>query len=107
MIDIKTREIVPDENVIFYGGFLYIISRIEIFEKGQYYTKTNYKLDVKCLCEEYDDPISLKDIREKYPFVCKVLYDSWTAGAIYNYCNHNFDNDEMKWEKYGTTLGFV
>ena len=106
MINIKTRGIVPDEQVIFYDGFLYIISRISIFEKNELFSKEKYKIDVKCLTE-FDAPISLKEIREKYPFVCKVLYDSWMDGAIYNYRNHNFDDDEMKWEQYGTTLGFV
>ena len=106
MIDIKTGEITPDEEVIFYDGYLYIISRIEIYEKGEMYTRNKYKIDVKCLTE-YDEPMSLKDIREHYPFVRKVLYESWMHGRIYNYDNHNSSDEEKKWEEYGTTLGFV
>ena len=57
----------PDEEEIFYDGFLYIISRDETHE--------NFTVDAKCLCAEYDEPLSLADISEKYPNVCKVIFE--------------------------------
>lgn len=107
MIDLKTNKITPDEEVIFYDGFLYIISATEVYEKGEMYSKIKYNLDVICLCPEYDDPISLKDIRESHPFVHKVLYEDYMFGKIFNYNNHKTDDEEKKWEEYGVTMGFV
>ena len=51
--------------------------------------------------------MSLKDIREQYPFVRKVLFESWMWGKVYNYANHNFVEEDKKWEEYGTTMGIV
>ena len=42
MIDLKTNKITPDEEVIFYDGFLYIISATEVYEKGEMYSKIKY-----------------------------------------------------------------
>lgn len=103
MIDYIGHKNVNDDMVIFYDGFLYIISLIS----GVIPDKDKWKLDVICLCPEYDDPISLKDIQEKYPDVHKVLHEDWREGYVYNYGNHRDENDNRIWERSGRTVGFA
>jgi len=92
----------PDEEEIFYDGFLYIISRSDK-------THENFTVDAICLCAEYDEPLSLADISEKYPNVCKVIFEDALRGAVYNYGNHATEKNGTaeKWEKVGETLGYA
>ena len=87
-------KIYNDEEPIFYDGNLLIIS-----ESGNLCTATKLSLE-----PQYDNPLSLDDIAEQYPYVKKVLYDSWRSGMIFNYMNHK---DGEPWELVGTTIGFV
>lgn len=99
---IKHR-VIPDDDVIFHDGFLYIISQTR---KASLDDDPEYKLDVLCLCPEYDDPLSLKDIAEKYPKVTKVIWEDWMVGKVFNYKNHSGEGEEA-WEHTGETIGFV
>lgn len=102
MIDYIEHNNKDDDKVIFYDGFLYIISTF--FHKP---TKPEYKIDVICLCPEYDDPMSLVDIQRKYPNVHKVIYEDWRNGYVFNYGNHRDENNNRIWERVGTTYGFA
>lgn len=101
MIDYIEHDNKDDDEVIFYDGFLYIISS---FRKGEI---QKYEIDVVCLCPEYDDPMSLVDIKEKYPNVHKVIYEDWRNGYVFNYGNHRDENKNRIWERVGTTYGFA
>ena len=108
MRDVKNGIVWRDEDVVFYDGFLYIISEDEeahIDSEG--YKEAKYSLKVICLCPEYDEPLSLKDIAERYPKVEKVLYEDCLRGAIYNYGNHGSEPNAEMWEKTGETLGYA
>lgn len=102
MIDLTNGKIRNDSEVVFYDGFLYIISTPFISEDGYPH---KYSVVVETLSAEYDDPLSLADIQKKYPYVCKVIYESALEGYVYNYGNH--PKDKEKWELVGTTLGYA
>ena len=87
----------PDNEEVFYDGILYIISRKE----------QEYSIDVKCLAQEYDDPISLADIAKQYPDVNKVIYEGALRGYVYNYGNHRNDPNAEMWKRTGTTRGYA
>lgn len=108
MLDLIDGEIKPDDKVVFYDGFLYIISEKD-GETADGMVKTKYSIDVKCLCAEYDEPISLADIVERYPNVEKVIYDDAMRGYVYNHGNHKtiHDPNAEAWELVGTTLGYA
>lgn len=108
MLDMVNGGKTPDNEVIFYDGFLYIIScekEPEIF--GGEYHDAEYSVDVKCLDGVYEEPITLADITERYPNVSKVIYDDALKGYVYNYGNHRFEKDSEMWELVGTTLGYA
>ena len=50
---------------------------------------------------EYDKPISLDELREKYNAYI-VISESWLSGNVYRYGNHG-----EFWEKIGQTIGFA
>ena len=102
MIDYIDHKNKDDDDVIFYDGFLYIISTYLVNR-----CEAKYEIDVICLCPEYDDPISLTDIREKYPNVHKVIFEDWREGYVYNYGNHRDENKNRVWERTGRTYGFA
>lgn len=52
---------------------------------------------------QFDDPITLKDIAEKYPSVKLVISELALEGKVYRYGNH----DKGKWEIVGTTEGYA
>lgn len=91
----------PDDEVLFYDGYLYIILRHCVEEKGDvnYYTT----LVEKCISPEYDEPISLVDIAIKYPEVKMVIHESWLSGEVYRYDNYG----EKEWIQTGQTRGFA
>ena len=100
----------PDDEEFFADGFLYIISRDkEPYDDENGYHDAEYSIDVKCLNAEYDEPLSLADISDRYPNVCKVIFDDCLRGAVYNYGNHKHEKDGTaeKWEKVGQTLGYA
>lgn len=100
MIDFIDHKEIPDDEIVFYDGFLYIISS---FDNGE---ETKCEIDFIVLCPEYDDSISLVDIQNKYPNVRKVIFEDWLKGSIYNYGNHRKDKNKL-WERVGTTVGFA
>lgn len=91
-----------DGDVVFYDGFLYIISRhIEKFDKTGFESK--YRLDVKTLIPECQECYSLAEILLRFPDVIMVIHDDWLRGEIYRYRNHK----DGVWEKVGMTVGFT
>lgn len=106
MLDMIEHRHMPDEKVIFYDGFLYIISQTrEPCIENNFFIESEYNIDVICLNGEFDAPVSLSDIAEKYPKVNKVIYESPLNGSVYNYGNHGKDGE--MWEKVGTTKGYA
>ena len=84
------------EDVRCVDGFVTILLKPKSFiGKGNY-----IKL---CIQPEYDEPITLKDIAEKYPDVYMVIFEGLLNGEIYNYGNHK----EGLWEKIGRTDGYA
>ena len=102
MKDMINHKDIPDDDVVFYDGFLYIISASKVICKDGF-EETSYKTDVICLCPEFDDPISLKDIANNYPHVRKVLFEDWREGFVYSYGNWK----KGEWALIGTTIGFA
>ena len=51
---------------------------------------------------EFDEKITLKDIRKKYPFVNEVISESGLHGEVYRYGNHG-----KFWERIGQTEGYA
>lgn len=62
-----------------------------------------YSLYVEYLSGEYDEPLTLNDIVNKYPEVYMVIFESGLYGKIYNYGNH----EEGIWELRGRTDGYA
>lgn len=108
MLNMTNGEIKPDDEVVFYDGFIYIISREEV-ETADGMGDMKYSIDVKCLCPEFDEPITLADIAEKYPNVEKVIYDDAMRGYVYNYGNHkdSLHPESEAWELVGDTMGYA
>jgi hypothetical protein len=94
------NKVIPDNEVIFYDGFLYIISI-----SGE--DRENVECECICLCAEYDEPLTLSDIATKYPNVHKVIFDDALRGYVYNYKNHRIEDNNEAWEQVGTTLGYA
>lgn len=108
MRDITNGSVKPDEDVVFYDGFLYIISMVdEGFLSNDGFEPPKYDIDVLCLNAEYDEPISLKEIVKHYPKVEKVLFEDCLRGAVFNYKNHSNEKNAELWEKTGETLGYA
>lgn len=105
MRDLRKNEVIPDDKVWFCDGFIYIISRKISKIKGH---EIHYSCDVICLLAEYDEPLNLVDVKNKYPNVIKVIYEDYLKGEVYNYGNHaTKNNGEEYWELTGTTMGFA
>ena len=84
------------EDVIFYDGFVTILLKTKPEKEEGIYIRL-------CICPEYDEPITLKDIAEKYPDVYMVIFEDMLNGEIYSYGNHK----EGLWEKIGRTDGYA
>lgn len=104
MLNLETGKIIPDDKVWIYDGIIYIISRKFSKIKGH---EEHYSCDRLCLIPEYNDPINLVDIKNRYPNVIKVIHEDWLHGTVYNYGNHKTNDDEEKWEEVGHTKGFA
>ena len=102
MKNLLNGEIVPDDEVVFYDGLLYIIGYADMHKRSAY-------CEHLCLCCEYDEPLTLKDIAEKYKNVHKVIFEGGLHGEVYNYMNHKtvHDPDAEAWEQVGTTVGYA
>lgn len=111
MRDLTNGQITPDNEVIFYDGFLYIISRIkDCYLTDKEFVESEYKIDVIGLTPPYTEPLTLKDIAEKYPKVQKLIFDDAMRGYVYSYGNHAYDKNEKNiemWELVGTTVGYA
>ena len=103
------NKVIPDNEVVFYDGFLYIISHAKdsYIDEDEEYHEPEYSIEVKCLCPEYDEPITLEDIAKEYPKVCKVIFEDAFMGYVYNYKNHRIEDNNEAWEQVGTTLGYA
>lgn len=84
---------IPDDEVFFISGILYIICRNE---KG-------YDIGVISLDPQYDNALSLKDIAERYPDVNLLIHDDFLDGEIFRYGNYN----KGEWVQTGETRGFA
>ena len=102
MRDLINNKTIPDDEVVFYDGFLYIISRTNEYCE-RYTVVGEYKVDVLILDPQFDNPISLSDIKRELPSVTKVIHEDYLKGEIYNYGNHKGET----WEMTGTTMGFA
>lgn len=88
------REDKADGEVVFFDGYLYIISRTD---------DVKYSIEVKMVFPENGDHISLAEILMRYPDVTMVIHDDWLGGEIFRYGNH----EKGVWEQVGTTVGFA
>lgn len=92
------------ENATFCDGFLYVIYATEQTDE----TQTGCKMGCEKICiipelVDWEDPLTLAKIAEKYPTVSLVIYESWLHGDIYKFENHN----PGEWEHVGETEGFA
>ena len=99
------NKVIPDDEVVFYDGFLWVITENMIKIGNTKLEKVEcHKI---CLCAEYDEPITLADITETFPTVHKVIFDDALRGYVYNYKNHRVEDNNEAWEQVGTTLGYA
>lgn len=97
------KEVIPDDKVVLFDGFIYIISCNEKEWEGT----PDFSIDVKILNCEYDPYITLADIEKEYPNVHKVIYEDCLRGSIFNFKNHSCDKNAEKWERVGTLVGYA
>lgn len=95
MKDILNNTTQADEEVVIYDGIVTIVENDR--EDGKAKAKVLY------LSADMDEPVSLKDIAEKYPNVQMVIFDNLLNGKVYRYGNH----EKGEWECVGTTLGYA
>lgn len=111
MRDLTNGQITPNNEVVFYDGFLYIIIQTkEGYLSEKEFVEDEYAIEVKCMNAEYDKPITLADIAEKYPKVKKVIFEDALRGYVYNYGNHAFEKNKENlemWELVGTIVGYA
>ena len=104
MRDMYKGEKIPDEEVVFVDGILYIICQKRL-RRG---VPKQLFGEMVCLDPEYTKPMSLVDIKKKYPHVVKVIYEAALRGAEYTYGNHASDrNNPEVWEKTGENKGYA
>ena len=84
-------------------GILTIVADVEWDEAGMPTKWDAKEIFVNC---EYNEPITLKDIREMYPKSrsIKVIMDSALRGRAYHY---QYQGDGSYWTNYGTTNGYA
>lgn len=91
-------KIIPDCNVTFTDGVLYVISC-----HGLDFTETQKRH----LHGELGDCITLAEISRVRPDVEMVIYENATKGCVYRYGNHRYEPDAQMWEEVGTTRGYA
>lgn len=88
---------IDEKDVIFYDGFVRIISGME---NGTEIYKS------RTLCGEYDNPVTLKDIENEWVAngarTILVIFEDATRGGIYRFGNYG-----KTWQKIGTTIGYA
>lgn len=78
----------------FYDGILTVIcikDKIKVAGERMY------------LDAEYNDPITLGDIAQKFPDVEMVIFEDALSGKVYTLGNH----EERQWEEVGETCGYA
>ena len=109
MIDFKDGETYNDDEYVFYDGILTIIRRDRLlpFSNPMLLDTVEVIIDA-----EYDDPLSLQDIVDKWPDVMMLIHEDALRGEIFRYGNHkgqkmaNGKEGEL-WEKVGETRGYA
>lgn len=100
MLNLYDENRTKDADVVFYDGMIWIITLNKtngrsIPEKGI--------VERIILHPEYDTPVSLKDISEKYPEATMLIFESALDGEVYMKDNHRIG----EWELIGKTLGYA
>lgn len=109
MLKLGRDERIPDEEVVFYDGILYLIMEPDLkcsMVNGRYKTVLEYRMgevDEIFLDAQYDNPLSLKDIKELFPDVKLVYFEEALNSWLYQYGNHNPD----EWELVGEGIGYA
>lgn len=86
---------IPDDEVLFYDGILYIICHD--LDNGA------LSIGKLTLDPQYDEPISLEEIALRYPEVELVIHEDMSFGEVYRYNNYG-DNE---WWQTGQTRGYA
>ena len=86
---------IPDDEVLFDDGILYIICHD--LDNGA------LSIGKQTLDSQYDEPISLEEIALRYPEVELVIHEDFLSGEMYRYNNYG-DNE---WWQTGQTRGFA
>lgn len=91
----QTDKLYLPENAVFCDINMTVILR---------YGDGTYGADIFTICGEFEPPMTLEDIRNKYPdAICiTVIAEYPLCGDIWEYGNHG-----PKWEYKGTTRGFA
>jgi len=87
-------------DIVFGSGILEIMAET-IEPSGTAFTITSEK---RIINEEYDEPVRLSDIREKYPTanMITVIAESALQGWVFRFGNHG-----EFWEQIGNTAGYA
>ena len=88
-------EEIPDDEVLFDDGILYII--IHDLDNGA------LNIGYQTLDPQYDEPISLAEIALRYPEVELVIHEDFLSGEMYRYNNYG----KNEWWQTGQTRGFA
>lgn len=86
---------IPDDEVLFCDGILYIICHD--LDNGA------LSIGKQTLDPQYDEPISLADIAERYPNIEILIHESWFNGEVFRYNNYG----KNEWVQTGQTRGFA
>lgn len=100
MYDVLSQKEIPDGEVKFWDGYLYILcQRFEDSEKKDY-------LKIKTIFPEYDPPVTLAEIKLRYPDVHMVIHDDWLHSYVYRYGNYESEGIRA-WCRVGEFQGFA
>ena len=103
MITFFTKETGKKANATFYDGIISIIADCRWDENEM---PTEWEAKEIILNAEYDEPITLDDIRQMYSDakVIKVIWDDSLSGKVYKWTDNG---DGEYWTKYGETKGYA
>ena len=107
MLDLVHGNVKPDEEIVFRDGTLTIVSMMMLDIKT---AKNEAYATVKYMCGDQDEPISLTDIEQEYPYVRTVIFEEALKGYVFKYGNHSqgeHGKNAEKWELVGTTVGYA
>lgn len=83
------HEEIPDSEYLFCDGILTIVCNDGVARMA--------------ITEQYDEPISLEDIVQRYPTVNIVIHEEALSGEVFRYNNYK-DNE---WWEVGRTRGYA